>query len=89
MMVNTGPSFVLACKVCDISLAGAFVEMDPAGLVPGDIVDIVIDFDFGSHQTEHQMSAEISRVENQGVGLKFNAYGDRTYTDLVNLLYTG
>jgi len=87
ILVKTGSSYVLARKIHDISLVGAYVEMDSTGLVPGDIVDIVIDFDFGQHQVEHQMSAEISRVEDQGVGLKFNTYGDRTYTDLVNLLY--
>ena len=86
-LVKTGSSYVLARKIHDISLAGAYLEMDSTGLVPGDIVDIVIDFDFGHRQVEHQMSAEISRVEEQGVGLQFNAYGDRTYTDLANLLY--
>jgi len=87
ILVKTGSSYVLARKIHDISLVGTYLEMDSAGLMPGDVVDIVIDFDFGQHQVEHQMSAEISRVEEQGVGLKFNAYGDRTYTDLVNLLY--
>jgi len=87
ILVKTGSSYVLARKIHDISLVGAYLEMDSASLVPGDIVDIVIDFDFGQHQVEHQITAEITRVEDQGVGLKFNAYGNRTYTDLVNLLY--
>src|SRR4030067_741882 len=87
LLVKTGSSFVLARKIHDISLVGAYVEMDSANLAAGDIVDIVIDFDLGQRQVEHQMSAEITRVEAQGVGLKFTAYGDRTYTDLVNLLY--
>lgn len=88
LLVKTGSSFVLARRIKDISLVGAYVEMDSVGLLPGDIVDIVIDFDFGQRQVEHQMTAEVTRVEAQGIGLKFNAYGDRTYTDLVNLLYT-
>ena len=87
ILVKTGASFILARKIHDISLVGAFVDLDTAGLEVGEIVDVVIDFSFGDHQVEHQITAEITRVEQHGVGLKFNAYGNRTYTDLVNLLY--
>jgi hypothetical protein len=89
ILVRAGGSYVLAHKIHDISLVGAFVEMDTAGLAVGEIVDIVVDFACGDRQVEHQFTAEITRVEHRGVGLKFNAYGDRTYTDLVNLLYSG
>lgn len=87
ILVKTGSSYVLARKIHDISLVGAYVEMDSAGLVPGDIVDIVIDFAYGQRQVEHQISAEVVRVETDGAGFRFCTYGNRTYTDFVNLLY--
>lgn len=87
ILVRTGSSYILARKIHDISLVGAYVEMDPAGLVAGQAVDIVIELSHHDHRAEHQISAEISRVDDNGVGLRFGSYGDRTYTDLVNFLY--
>jgi len=87
ILVKTGSSYILAQKIHDISLVGAYVEMDSTGVLLGDIVDIVIDFAYGERQIEHQISAEVVRVETDGVGFKFCAFGNRTYTDLVNLLY--
>ena len=87
ILVKTGASYVLANKIHDISLVGVYVEMTPAGLMPGDIVEIVIDFAYGERQIEHQISAEVVRVETNGVGFRFCTYGNSTYTELVNLLY--
>lgn len=87
ILVKTGSSYILARKIHDISLDGAYVEMDPSGLVVGQTVDIVIELSSNDNQSEHQISAEISRVDESGVGLRFSNYGDRAYTDLVNFLY--
>jgi hypothetical protein len=88
ILVRVGASHVIAEKVHDISLTGAFLEMDPAGLAMGDFVEVVIGFVYDQRQIEHLITAEIMRIEPEGVGLKFGAYDNRTYTDLVNLLYT-
>lgn len=88
VLVKIGSSYVIAEKVHDISLVGAFVEMNPAALAKGDIVDVVIEFSYKQRNVEHQISAEVMRIEAEGVGLKFGGYGNRTYTDLVNLLYS-
>jgi hypothetical protein len=87
ILVKTGSSYILARKIHDISLDGAYVEMDPAGLVVGQTVDIVIELSSDGNHAEHQISADISRVDEAGVGLRFSSYGDRAYTDLVNFLY--
>jgi hypothetical protein len=87
ILVKVGSSYIVAQNVHDISLDGAFVEMNPASLAKGDFVDVVIEFVYNQRQVEHQISAEVMRLEPEGVGLKFGAYGNRTYTDLVNLLY--
>ena len=87
ILVKTGSSYVIARKIHDISLVGAFVEMDTTGLAAGNLVELVIGFAYNQRQIEHQISAEVVRVETEGVGFRFCAYGNRTYTDLVNLLY--
>lgn len=87
ILVRIGSSYVIARKVHDISLVGAFVEMDTTGLAAGDLVEVVVGFVYNQRQIEHQISAEVVRVETEGVGFRFCTYGNRIYTDLVNLLY--
>lgn len=87
MLVRVGSSYVIARRIHDISLVGAFVDMDTAGLAVGDLVEVVIGFAYNQRQIEHQISAEVVRVETDGAGFRFCTYGNRTYTDLVNLLY--
>jgi hypothetical protein len=88
LLVRAGSSYLIARKVHDISLAGAFVEMDTTNMATGDFVEVTIEFVYNQRQVEHTLAAEVMRIEPAGVGLKFGAYGNRTYTDLVNLLYT-
>jgi hypothetical protein len=87
ILIRVGSTCILARKVHDISLVGAFVDMDTAGLMEGEIVEVVIGFVYNQRQIEHQISAEVVRVDTGGVGFRFCTYANRTYTDLVNLLY--
>ena len=87
ILVKAGSAFVIARKIHDISMVGAFVEMDTTDLAVGDIVEVVIGASYNQRQIEHQISAEIVRIEAGGVGIRFRAYDNRTYTDLVNFLY--
>lgn len=87
VLVNIGGTYVIARTIHDISLVGAFIEIDSTDLAVGGIVDVVMEFDDRERTTDIQLSAEVARIDEQGVGLRFHAYGDRTYTDLVNLLY--
>lgn len=88
VLLYNGTAYVIARAIHDVSLVGAFVEIDTADLALGSIVDVVMEFSAGEHTVDLQLSAEIVRTDEQGVGLRFCAYGDQTYTDLVNLLYT-
>jgi hypothetical protein len=87
ILVKIGSSYVIARKIHDISLVGTFVEMDTTDLALGDLVELVMGFVYNQRQIEHQISAEVVRIETEGAGFRFCTYGNRTYTDLVNLLY--
>ena len=88
ILVNFGNTYILASNIRDISLAGAFVEMDTTGARAGDTIEVVIAFGYQGRQIEHRIPAQIARIQDAGVGLKFDSYDNRTYTDLVNFLYT-
>ena len=88
ILVNLGSTYAIASNIRDISLAGVFVEMDTAGARTGDTVEVVIAFGYQGRQIEHRIPALIARIQDSGVGLKFDSYDNRTYTDLVNFLYT-
>lgn len=87
ILVKAGSAFVIASKIHDISMAGAFVDMDTTDLAVGDLVEVIIGVSYNQRQIDHQLSAEIVRIETEGVGIRFRTYDNRTYTDLVNFLY--
>jgi hypothetical protein len=87
--VHIGQSHVLTESAQDLSLTGVFVEMDSYGVLVGDPAEVLIGFaDNDGRQCEHRITAEVVHVRPQGVALKFDQYGNRAYTDLVNLLYS-
>lgn len=86
-LVKTGAGYVIARAIHDISLAGLYVELDPAGVVLGDLVEVALEFNDTRGIIDLQLTAEVARVERNGVGLRFCDYSDETYTDLVNLIY--
>ena len=88
ILINFGTTYAIASNIRDISLAGVFVEMDTTGVRTGDTVEVVIAFGYQGRQIEHRIPALIARIQGAGVGLKFDSYDNRTYTDLVNFLYT-
>lgn len=90
VQVRHGASFTLATKIDDLSLTGVFVEMDTRGVVVGDYLEVrVAAANRPQRSSELILPAEVVRVEKDGMALRFGAYPNRTYTDLVNLLYGG
>lgn len=87
ILVNFGTTYAIASNIFDISLTGAYVDLDAAGAQLTDEVEVVISFAYQGKQIEHKIPARIVRLQSEGVGLKFEDYDDQTYTDLVNLLY--
>jgi hypothetical protein len=89
LQIRIGQSHVLTQSVHDLSLTGVFVEMNPEGVFPGDPAEVRIGFtDNNGRPCEHRIPAEVVRIRSEGVALKFEQYGNRAYTDLVNFLYS-
>ena len=86
-LISSGSSYQIPQAVHDVSLDGLFVELEHTGMVLGDMVEVVLEFDGSGGTVDLQLSAEVTRVERNGVGLRFCHYGNQAYTDLVNLLY--
>lgn len=87
ILVNFGTTYAIASNILDISLTGAYIDLDAAGAQLEDAVEVVISFAYQGKQIEHRIPATIVRLQSEGVGLKFKDYDNQTYTDLVNLLY--
>lgn len=88
IFLKSGASYILAEKIQDLSVDGVFIEVDSAGFIEGDRVEVLISFAYQGRQIEHLIAAEVVRKQAQGIGLRFGQYSDQAYTDLVNLLYT-
>ncbi len=86
-LVNHGMTYSTPWRVRDLSLTGAFVEMDPLQLPEGSDVEFVLRYRYQGKSFEHRMPATVTRVHPDGVGLTFGQYDDDTYTQLTNLLY--
>ena len=87
ILVDFGTIYVIASNILNLSLTGVYVDLDTSGAQLGDSVEVVMAFSYRGEQIERRIPATIARLQSQGLGLKFEAYDDRTYTDLVNLLY--
>jgi hypothetical protein len=87
VLVNYGMTYSVPWRVRDLSLHGAFVEMDAADLQEGSYVEFVLRYRYKDKAFEHRLPAKIARLGADGVALEFGDYDDATYTDLVNLLY--
>jgi PilZ domain-containing protein len=86
VVVNHGMTFSVPSQVRNLSLTGAFVEMDAAHLPVGAFVEIVLRYHYDGKAIVHRLPATVARIEERGIGLSFDRYDDDTYTDLSNLL---
>jgi hypothetical protein len=86
-LINHGLSYSTPWRVRDLSLTGAFVEMDATQLPDGAYVEIVLRYRYKNKTVEHRIPATVTRTAPDGAALTFGHYDDRTYTDLANLLY--
>ncbi len=86
-LVNHGLTYSTPWRVRDLSMTGAFVEMDVTQLPEGAYVELVLRYRYEGKSVEHRLPAIVTRIEDKGAGLTFGRYDDQTYTDLVKLLY--
>ncbi len=87
VIINYGMTISCAGRVRDMSMSGAFVEMDVGDLQEGAAVEFVLKCFYKGERMEHRLPATATRIQQNGVALKFGRYDDETYTQLVNLLY--
>jgi hypothetical protein len=86
-LINRGLNYSTPWRVRDLSLTGAFVEMDTAQFGPASSVEVVLRYRYKDAPIELRISATVARVQADGAALVFGNYDDQTYTDLANLLY--
>ncbi len=86
-LVNYGLTYSVPWHIRDLSPTGAFVEMDPADFSEGAYVEFVLRFQYKGKPIEHRLPGKVTRIEPNGIPLRFGNYDDESYTDLINLLY--
>jgi hypothetical protein len=70
----------------DMSRHGAFVRLSDERLQPGMAIQIGFPFLFAGLPIERRVTADVVRVEPDGVALRFQKYNPDFYGDLMSLL---
>lgn len=73
-------------KTRDLSLTGAFVEMQGSGLNVGDSIEAVLMLHHHHHNEPHCVTARITRVTPRGIGLEFGHCEKRTRDVLTKMI---
>ncbi len=89
VLINYDLAYSKPWKVCDLSLNGVLVEADQAGLPLGVPVEAVFALEGRRAHDRYRVPAEVVRVDQNRMALKFRDYDSRAYTALVNFLYAG
>ncbi|HKQ30525.1 MAG TPA: PilZ domain-containing protein [Burkholderiales bacterium] len=87
VLVNYGLAYSRPWQVRDLSMNGAFVEIEGGPLPEMTYVEVVLRYHYKGRDVELRLPATVRRVVGQGMALRFGYYDDQAYTDLANLLY--
>jgi hypothetical protein len=87
VLVNHGLTYSMPWHVRDLSLDGAFIEMEAGPLPEATYLELVLRYRYKDRDIELRLPATVSRMVGHGMALRFGYYDDQTYTDLANLLY--
>ena len=88
VLVNHGLTYSIPSQVRDLSLDGAFIEMNTDPFPESSYLEVVLRYHYKGRNVELRLPAVVARVEGRGMAVRFGGYDDQTYTDLANLLYT-
>lgn len=88
ILINHDLAYPKRLKIRDLSLNGAMLEKDRDEITPGTPVEAVLTLREHDEYDLHRVPAYVVRSDRNGVALRFRHYEDRTYTALVNLLYS-
>ena len=86
-VVNFGATQCCRCHTYDMSLDGAFIEMDVTGLEPRTQIEVVLQLGEDADTIEYRLPAEVLRLEKTGAAMRFQKYDNFIYTALINTLY--
>lgn len=76
------------CRLRNISLEGAFVEVKDFDVAAGADVDLVLKVRSGQGRGHCRLPANILRVEEDGVAITFHDLDDQSYHVLFDIVYT-
>jgi len=76
-----------AWKIRDMSTGGVFLEMDVAQMQEGAIVEFCLRYSDHGRLVYHRFPAKTTRIQLNGIALRFGYYDDQVRSDLVALLY--
>lgn len=75
-------------RIRDLSLDGVLLEGRNETWAPGTPVEAILALKERDELDLHRVPAYVARVDADGIALRFRDYPDRTYTALVDLLYS-
>jgi len=76
------------CRLRNISLDGAFVEVKDFDVAVGTDVDLVLKVRSGQKRSHCRLPANILRVDEDGVAIKFHDLDNRSYQVLFDIVYS-
>lgn len=84
----THPSLGLVkCRLRDIGLDGAFIEISDPDLKPGADVDLVVKVRTAKGHTHCRLPAKIMRITDKGAALSFGELEERAYQTLFDIVH--
>ena len=76
-----------SCCSHDIGLGGAFLDLNGSFSLPKDVdVDLVFSLQNNEHNTRHKITARVTRLSPQGVGLKFCEFDTGVFRSLQEIM---
>src|SRR5690606_23199640 len=86
VVVDNQPACLRRGTIGDVSIGGVFVRMEPDGLTPESIIELVLLLQQDDGMKVYRMPAVVARVAPDGAGLRFDQYDVGTFRTLVMLL---
>lgn len=88
VLINHDLAYSKRWKIRDLSLSGALLEISNDEFLPGTPIEAVILMKEQEQSDLYRLPAEVVRMNREGLALRFGNYDNKTYTALVNLLYS-
>jgi hypothetical protein len=88
VLINHDLAYSKRWKIRDLSLSGALLEISNEEFLPGTPIEAVILMKEHEQSDLYRLPAEVVRINREGLALRFGSYDNKTYTALVNLLYS-